>query len=59
MRFRRFLFPAFFAALAPLALHAQGTITVQLSDYAAVPQSGTLVNSTDNAVYVARVNFLP
>ncbi len=37
---------------------AQGTVVLQLTDYAAVPQSGVLVNSTDNAVYVARVNFL-
>ena len=43
--------------LAP-ALAAQGTVTVHLTDYAAVPQSGVLINSTDNAVYVARVNFL-
>jgi hypothetical protein len=42
----------------PLAVLAQGTVTVQLSDYAAVPQSGTLANSPDNAVYVARVNYL-
>jgi hypothetical protein len=33
-------------------------VTVQLADYAAVPQSGVLINSTDNAVYVGRVNFL-
>jgi hypothetical protein len=39
-------------------VRAQGTVTVQLTDYAAVPQSGVLVNPTDNAVYVARVNFL-
>src|SRR5688572_12267430 len=51
---RRFL-PCIFA---PVAIQAQGTVTVQLSDYAAVPQSGALVNTTDNAVYVARVNFL-
>jgi hypothetical protein len=44
--------------LLPFAAQAQGIVTVQLSDYAAVPQSGVLVNSTDNAVYVARVNFL-
>lgn len=37
---------------------AQGTVTVQLTVYATVPQSGVLVNPTDNAVYVARVNFL-
>jgi glucose/arabinose dehydrogenase len=37
---------------------AQGVVVVQLTDYAAVPQSGELVNSPDNAVYVARVNFL-
>jgi hypothetical protein len=43
---------------APIAMLAQGTVTVQLSDYAAVPQSGALANSTDNSVYVARVNFL-
>ena len=53
---RRFFF--FFCILSPLAIQAQGTVTVQLTDYAAVPQSGALVNSTDNAVYVARVNFL-
>jgi hypothetical protein len=47
-----------FCAVAPLALQAQGTVTVQLTDYAPVPQSGVLANSTDNAVYVARVNFL-
>ena len=51
---RRF-FPWIFARLA---IQAQGTVTVQLSDYAAVPQSGALVNTPDNAVYVARVNFL-
>ena len=51
---RRF-FPWIFA---PLVIQAQGTVTVQLSDYAAVPQSGALVNTPDNAVYVARVNFL-
>ncbi|MGH7945283.1 MAG: PQQ-dependent sugar dehydrogenase [Opitutaceae bacterium] len=44
--------------LAPLSLVAQGTVTVQLADYATVPQSGGLDHSTDNAVYVARVNFL-
>src|SRR5262245_2202917 len=54
MRFRSLLF----LALAPFALLGQGVVTVQLTDYAAVPQSGVLVNSTDNAVYVARVNFL-
>ncbi|MBI4623916.1 MAG: PQQ-dependent sugar dehydrogenase [Verrucomicrobia bacterium] len=47
-----------FALTAPFALNAQGTVTLQLIDYAAVPQSGELVNSPDNAVYVARVNFL-
>ncbi len=40
------------------ASRAQNTLTVQLTDYAAVPQSGVLVNPVDNAVYVARVNFL-
>ena len=44
--------------LAPLAALAQGVITVQLDDYARAPQSGSLTNSSDNAVYVARVNFL-
>ncbi len=46
------------AVVAPGALLAQGTVTVQLTDYAGVPQSGVLINSTDNAVYVARVNFM-
>lgn len=59
MRLLSFLCRSFSAGcVASVALHAQGTVTVQLTDYAAVPQSGVLVNSTDNAVYVARVNFL-
>src|SRR6188474_405764 len=53
--FRRLL--GGFLAL-PFSALAQGTVTVQLTDYARVPQSGELVNSPDNAVYVARVNFL-
>lgn len=52
---RRILYSA---AAAPLALLAQGVVTVQLTDFATVPQSGTLDTSSENAVYVARVNFL-
>lgn len=44
--------------LSAISLPAQSTVVLQLTDYAAVPQSGVLVNPTDNAVYVARVNFL-
>ncbi len=44
--------------LTATRLAAQGTILVQLQDYAAVPLSGQLVGSTDNSIYVARVNFL-
>ncbi len=53
-------FPLTFALLALVvrASLAQSTVVLQLTDYAAVPQSGVLVNPTDNAVYVARVNFL-
>lgn len=51
------LLPLSLALSAPAA-RAQNTLTVQLTDYAAVPQSGVLVNPVDNAVYVARVNFL-
>ena len=58
MRFPPSLRLSFLCLLFPFAAPAQGTVTVQLLDYAAVPQSGVLVNSTDNAVYVARVNFL-
>ena len=47
-----------FAPLGLTLLPAQGTVTVQLQDYAAVPQSGVLASSTGNASYVARVNFL-
>jgi hypothetical protein len=38
--------------------HAQGTISVQLQDYVAMPLSGTLTATADNAPYAARVNFL-
>jgi hypothetical protein len=48
----------FCAVAAPCALLAQGVVTVQLTDYAAVPRSGTLDTSSENAVYIARVNFL-
>lgn len=54
----RFLFSLALAAALASSLHAAGTVTVQLTDYAAVPPSGALNNSSDNAVYVARVNFL-
>src|SRR5512132_209622 len=48
----------FCAVAVPCALLAQGVVTVQLTDYAAVPRSGTLDTSSENAVYIARVNFL-
>ncbi|MES2694967.1 MAG: PQQ-dependent sugar dehydrogenase [Verrucomicrobiota bacterium] len=44
--------------LLPGALCAQGTLLLQLQDYAPVPLSGQLTGSTDNSIYVARVNFL-
>jgi len=57
-----FLRPAafFFAilALGSASARAQGTISVQLQDYAAMPLSGTLTATADNAPYAARVNFL-
>ncbi len=37
---------------------AQGTVTVRLEDFAAVPLSGQFAGSNDNSVYAARVNFL-
>ena len=58
MRLSCSLRAAFFSVLTLSTALAQGTVTVQLADYAAVPQSGTLLNSPDNAVYVARVNFM-
>jgi hypothetical protein len=58
MRRLRSLRTVFFSVLTLSVALAQGTVTVQLADYAAVPQSGTLLNSPDNAVYVARVNFM-
>src|SRR5688572_14244924 len=44
--------------LLPVAGLAQGVITLQLSDYATVPQSGSLAVAPETAVYFARVNFL-
>ncbi len=48
---------SFLAGLASV-VSGQGTITVELTDFAAVPTSGVLVGGANNAVYVARVNFL-
>lgn len=53
--------PVFVVALLAFTLppaRAQGTISVQLQDYAALPLSGTLTATADNAPYAARVNFL-
>lgn len=49
--------PLLFLCAAALA-GAQGTVTVRLEDFAAVPLSGQFTGGTDNAVYAARVNFL-
>ncbi len=43
---------------SPAHAQAPGTISVQLQDYAALPLSGTLTATADNAPYAARVNFL-
>lgn len=51
-------FALLLSPLLPTTWAASGVVTVQLQDYAAVPQSGVLAGVTDNAVYVARVNFL-
>lgn len=37
---------------------AQGTVTVQLVDYAPAPQSGVPPTGSENAPYIARINFL-
>lgn len=54
----RRLLPVVLLALARASAFSQGTVTVQLENYATMPQTGVVVNSTDNAVYFARVNFL-
>ncbi len=53
---RASLFAAALAA-APFA-PAQGTVTVQLQDYVAMPITGTLTSTAGNSPYAARVNFL-